>query len=136
MISEIERKGRSLGWKPANYSEFYGQKLSRGLRYRLGTFVPRVKVKSMSRLGHSIEKLPQSFNSMTKFPGSVSEIPDQGWCASSWAVSTASVASDRIGITENFVRLSAQNLLSCVRHQQGCEGGHLDNAWRYLIKNG
>lgn len=56
---------------------------------------------------------------------------------SSWAVSTGSVASDRFGIkSKSVVDLASQHLLSCVRHQQGCTGGHLDNAWRYLNKNG
>lgn len=56
---------------------------------------------------------------------------------SSWAVSTASVASDRYGIkSKGVVDLASQQLLSCVRQKQGCTGGHLDNAWRYLNKFG
>lgn len=56
---------------------------------------------------------------------------------SSWAVSTASVASDRFSLrSEVKMDLSAQNLLSCVKHQRDCDGGHLDNAWRYFNKFG
>ncbi|KAG5678378.1 hypothetical protein PVAND_008058 [Polypedilum vanderplanki] len=137
VINDINRNAASLGWKAYNYTEFYGKKLKEGLTYRLGTFEPRVKVKSMSRLGHSTEQLPQNFNSLTKWTGFISEIHDQGWCGSSWAVSTASVGSDRISInTKEVVDLASQHLLSCVRHQQGCTGGHLDNAWRYLNRLG
>lgn len=104
---------------------------------RLGTFEPRVKVKSMSRLGHSTEQLPSQFNALTRWSGLISDIHDQGWCGSSWAVSTSSVGSDRLGInSKEVVDLASQHLLSCVRHQQGCTGGHLDNAWRYLNRLG
>jgi hypothetical protein len=136
-IKEINRNGINLGWKAQNYSEFYGRKLRDGLIYRLGTFEPRVKVKSMSRLGHNSEALPLRFNSLENWSGFISKIRDQGWCGSSWAVSTASVSSDRAGTIANKVLdMSSQHLLSCVRHQQGCTGGHLDNAWRYLNKVG
>lgn len=111
--------------------------MKEGLDLRLGTFEPRVRVKSMSRLGHKIEDLPRRFNSLENWPWAISPIKDQGWCGSSWAVSTASVGSDRLGTNANeVVNLSAQHLLSCVRHQQGCVGGHLDNAWRLLNKMG
>ena len=126
-----------MGWKAHNYTEFFGRKLKDGLIYRLGTFEPRIKVKSMSRLGHNAEQLPSRFNSLENWSGYISDVHDQGWCGSSWAVSTASVGSDRISInTKQVIDLASQNLLSCVRHQQGCTGGHLDNAWRYLNRMG
>ena len=137
VVNNINSAAGSLGWKAHNYSEFYGHKLREGLTYRLGTFEPRVRVKSMSRLGHNVEALPKRFNSLETWVGSISEVRDQGWCGSSWAVSTASVGSDRIGISvKEVIDLSSQHLLSCVRHQQGCTGGHLDNAWRFLNRVG
>lgn len=137
VIADINGAAASLGWKANNYTEFYGRKLKEGLTLRLGTFEPRVKVKSMSRLGHKIEDLPRRFNSLETWIGSISEVHDQGWCGSSWAVSTASVSSDRLGISaKEVIDLSSQHLLSCVRHQQGCTGGHLDNAWRLLNRMG
>lgn len=54
-------------------------------------------------------------------------------------MSTTSVASDRFAIQsqgKEKPRLSPQNILSCTRKQQGCDGGHLDAAWRYLHKKG
>ena len=135
-ISDINRNTSILGWEAQNYTEFYGRKLKDGLIYRLGTFEPRVKVKSMSRLGHNADILPKNFSSLRN-GWIISDIRDQGWCGSSWAVSTASVGSDRITINnKNIIDVSSQHLLSCVRHQQGCTGGHLDNAWRYLNRMG
>lgn len=135
-IAEINNHAKILGWEAHNYTEFYGRKLKDGLIYRLGTFEPRIKVKSMSRLGHNADILPKSFSSLAN-GWIISDIRDQGWCGSSWAVSTASVGSDRIAInTKKVIDISSQHLLSCVRHQQGCTGGHLDNAWRYLNRMG
>lgn len=111
--------------------------MSEGFELRLGTFEPRVRVKSMSRLGHEIEDLPGNFNSVDNMITTFSGIRDQGWCNSSWAVSTASVSSDRLGNKANgFVNISSQHLLSCVPKQKGCSGGHLDNAWRFLNRIG
>lgn len=94
----------------------------------------------MSRISHKLEmNLPSYFNSVDKWRGLISEVKDQGWCGSSWAVSTVSVATDRFAIHSKgreIQDLSPQQLLSCVRRQQGCKGGHLDWAWNYFRKFG
>lgn len=49
------------------------------------------------------------------------------------------VASDRFAIQtkgKETVELAPQHLLSCVRKQSGCQGGHLDWAWNYIRKIG
>lgn len=130
---------RSLGWTAVNYTQFYTKKYSDGLIYRLGTFEPIHRVKTMSRLSNRFERIPAEFNSLTNWPGLISEVRDQGWCGSSWAVSTASVASDRFSIKSKgleLVDLAPQQLLSCVRRSQGCVGGHLDTAWNYFRSTG
>ncbi|ALC42487.1 Swim [Drosophila busckii] len=128
-----------LGWSARKYDEWWGHKYSEGLRLRLGTKEPTYRVKAMTRLTKSADNLPPSFNSVEKWSSYISEVPDQGWCGASWVLSTTSVASDRFAIQsqgKEVVQLSAQNILSCTRRQQGCEGGHLDAAWRYLHKKG
>ncbi|XP_037043347.1 uncharacterized peptidase C1-like protein F26E4.3 isoform X2 [Bradysia coprophila] len=128
-----------LGWSASNYTEFWGRKYQEGLDLRLGTYEPTVRVKGMSKLTNKAERLPEEFNSFDNWSGMMSDIKDQGWCGSSWAVSTASVASDRFAIHskgKETVTLSPQHLLSCVRRQQGCKGGHLDWAWNYFRKIG
>lgn len=106
---------------------------------RLGTKEPTYRVKAMTRLSNKGQILPREFNSINHWPGLVTDVVDQGWCGSSWAVSTASVASDRFGVHtkgKDAVTLAPQQLLSCVRKQQGCTGGHLDWAWNYIRKIG
>lgn len=141
LISNVNSISNTLGWRAANYSEFWGREYSEGLELRLGTKEPNKKVKAMSKLSIRPESLPRSFNALeeSKWAGFISPIHDQGWCGSSWAISTAAVASDRFGIQtkgKESVVLSPQQLLSCVRKQLGCAGGHLDWAWNYIRKIG
>jgi len=93
----------------------------------------------MTKLSSKIESIPTRFNAVDHWPNLIGEIRDQGWCGSSWAVSTASVASDRFAVQskgKETVTLAPQQLLSCVRKQQGCTGGHLDQAWNYIRGTG
>jgi hypothetical protein len=81
MIGEINRESGRLGWKAHNYTEFYGKKLKEGMELRLGTFVPRFKVKAMSRLSNKLEDLPKEFNSIQNWGDQlISDVRDQGWC--------------------------------------------------------
>lgn len=93
----------------------------------------------MTQLSNKGAYIPHSFNAIKEFPGLISRVRDQGWCGSSWAMSTVSMASDRFSITskgQELVELSPQHLLSCVKNHNGCHGGHLDTAWNYFRTTG
>ena len=64
---------------------------------RLGTLQPHRFVQRMNpvRRIYDPNSLPREFDSEVKWPRFISPVQDQGWCGSSWAISTASVASDR-----------------------------------------
>ncbi|XP_074042545.1 secreted Wg-interacting molecule [Leptinotarsa decemlineata] len=138
MITEtINRNPEKFGWTAANYSEFWGRTLDEGIKLRLGTLPPQQFVMRMNsvRRMYDPNALPREFDSEEIWPGYISGIRDQGWCGSSWALSTAAVASDRYAIVskgKEAVELSAQNLISCdTKGQQSCSGGHLDRAWSF-----
>lgn len=62
-----------------------------------------------------------------------------GWCGTSWALSTVSVAQDRFAIQSSGVEsaaLSSQQILSCQKRNSGCFGGRVDVAWNYFRRNG
>lgn len=84
--------------------------------------------------------LPASFDARIEWKNQLQDVRDQGWCAASWAFSTAAVAADRLAIQSQgsqVYSLSTQNLLACNnRGQQGCNGGHLDRAWNYMRRSG
>jgi len=94
---------------------------------------------------HLINKhtvLPESFDSREKWAQceSIKTVRDQSNCGSCWAVSAASVMSDRLCIASKQVlqtMISSEDLLSCCKDcGYGCRGGFPPNAWRYFRDSG
>ncbi|KAJ3649376.1 hypothetical protein Zmor_021124 [Zophobas morio] len=142
MIIDFVNNNYGVGWTASNYSEFWGRKLEEGIKLRLGTLQPQRFVMRMTpvRRIYDPHSFPREFDSEMKWPGFITHVQDQGWCGSSWAISTAAVASDRFAILSKGrerITLSAQHLISCDRRgQQSCNGGYLDRAWSYIRKFG
>lgn len=89
-----------------------------------------------------VKNFPESFNALEKWPEckSITEIRDQGECASCWAVGVAEVATDRLCISSNGKdqsRLSAEDLLGCCDScGMKCKGGYTGMAWEYVRQVG
>ncbi|CAH1108912.1 unnamed protein product [Psylliodes chrysocephalus] len=68
----------------------------------------------------------------------VSAVKDQGDCGSCWAFSTTGVLEGQNAIKNNItVPLSVQQLIDCDKElNQGCNGGDMVPAIKYVIKHG
>ncbi|KAF0887802.1 hypothetical protein E2562_004025, partial [Oryza meyeriana var. granulata] len=85
----------------------------------------------------NIDALPVTLDWRTK--GAVTPIKDQGQCGCCWAFSAVAAMEGIVKLsTGKLISLSEQELVDCDDHgeDQGCEGGLMDDAFKFIIKNG
>ncbi|KRY00101.1 Cathepsin B, partial [Trichinella pseudospiralis] len=86
--------------------------------------------------------LPEEYDVRKAYPHCkyINFIKDQSNCGSCWAVSSASVMSDRYCIATNGTEqpfLSEEELISCCKAcGLGCDGGYAFDAFEYWVKRG
>jgi len=82
--------------------------------------------------------LPTDFDARKQWQGLIHPIRDQEQCGSCWAFSASEVLSDRVAIATGKPSpvLSAEDLVSCDKKDEGCNGGNLPSAWEYLVNTG
>merc|ERR1712232_878785 len=78
---------------------------------------------------------PSSVDWRTK--GAVSPVKDQGQCGSCWAFSTTEEIESQVFMTTGKLPiLSTQQIISCDKTDDGCDGGNTETAYAYVKKAG
>lgn len=80
-------------------------------------------------------EIPATVDWRTK--GAVTPVKDQGSCGSCWAFSaTEEIESAVFMATGKLETLSTQQIISCDKKDQGCDGGDTVTAYKYVEKSG
>ncbi|CAJ1395159.1 unnamed protein product [Effrenium voratum] len=85
--------------------------------------------------------VPPAYDLRDQKPGCESgEVYSQGNCSSSYAIAAATALSSRFCFSDPEAyaqtRLSPQQIVSCDKKSQGCNGGGIDSVWSYIERRG
>jgi len=85
-----------------------------------------------------IKNLPKNFMTTDKWPECGSYVKSQGYCSSCWAFAAAEVLQDRYCIKMGYPvpNFSVQEMISCDFKNFNCQGGDLEQAWKFLQEKG
>lgn len=128
------RPGRTVTLGPTRFADLLPEEFA--ARY-LGGYQPQYKYTSMGTDTPYNAPLPASVDWVSA--GAVTGVKNQGQCGSCWSFSTTGSVEGAWFLKHGtLVSLSEQQLVDCSGPEgnMGCNGGIMDDAFEYIIKNG
>lgn len=132
-ITEFNSKSKDLFLK----MNHFGDMTNTEFNAKMNGYLSGGATKGSAFMTPNFAKIPDAVDWRDK--GYVSEVKNQGQCGSCWAFSTTgSLEGQHFRKSGKMVDLSEQNLVDCSNSygNNGCEGGLMDNAFRYIKANG
>lgn len=83
--------------------------------------------------------LPESYDFREAFPNCDLPVHDQANCGGCWAfgaVDAFSLRRCQAGLDTTPIQLSQEYMIDCDSHNEGCNGGYLNMAWKFLQNTG
>lgn len=134
-ITEFNQNSKSLFLRMNHFGDMTNTEFRAQMN---GYFSPSDKTKdSATFLTPNYAAIPDNVD--WRDHGYVSDVKNQGQCGSCWAFSTTgALEGQHFRKTGKMVTLSEQNLVDCsgTYGNQGCNGGLMDNAFKYVKANG
>jgi len=84
----------------------------------------------------SFEALPDTFDWRADKRNVISPVKNQGQCGSCWAFSTTENIESMWAMNHSMQILAPQQIVSCDKEDDGCNGGDPPTAYQYVIKAG
>ena len=79
---------------------------------------------------------PKQVPSSLDYRSQMNEVKDQGNCGSCWSFCSTSVLEAVVNIKKNILKkFSEQQLIDCDSTDNGCDGGHPQNAFQFIKDN-
>jgi len=106
------------------------------MKAKLNGFRPRAESSKNYVIPSSDIELPTSVDWRNQ--NAVTAVKDQGQCGSCWAFSTTGSVEGAYALsTKKLISLSEQQLMDCSQAEgnESCEGGLMDDAFQFIIKN-
>jgi len=132
-ITEFNSKSKNLFLR----MNHFGDMTNTEFRAKMNGYQSGPKKQGSTFMTPNFASIPDEVDWRTK--GYVSPVKNQGQCGSCWAFSTTgALEGQHFRKSGKMVTLSEQNLVDCSTSygNHGCNGGLMDNAFKYIKDNG